>query len=85
VDWTSVPGADSYVLSQQRDDGVWKKIYEGPDTIVKRKSLPDGSYCYRVRALQAQTYGAWSVVQCTVAGQSAPETAYSMFLPLLSK
>jgi serine protease len=91
VVWTSVPRADSYVLNQRRNDGAWKRIYQGPDTSIKRTSLPDGSYCYRVRAFDGQTSSPWSIVQCTVAGQAeppatpGPETTYSTFLPLLSK
>jgi hypothetical protein len=92
VVWSQVPKADTYILNQKLNTLSWKKVYEGPKTSLKRIDLPDGTYCYRARALDSLSTSAWSAVECTVAGSPertptatpTPKPTQFQYLPVLA-
>lgn len=68
VSWSSVDNAEVYRVNENFNNTTWQSIYKGPLLSVNRNNMPDGPYCYRVRAINAETSSAWSTPVCTVAG-----------------
>ena len=73
VAWDAVEGADFYRVKQQFNEKSWIPVYEGPALSLDRSGLPEGQYCYRVRAFNEIAYSDWSDIKCTVAGGKPPE------------
>jgi hypothetical protein len=74
VAWSAVAGADFYRLEQNLNDTTWETVYEGPASSKSRSAMPPGIYCYRVRALNANTYSPRSTVKCaTVSSYKPPQ------------
>jgi hypothetical protein len=74
VTWSSVPSADEYILREGVDGADDYRVYRGPNLTFERSNMPDGRYCYRVRAIiLAGDWSSWSVIKCTVVGDTPPE------------
>jgi len=55
VSWGASSGiVDGYQLYQQKDGGNWTLIYTGT-TLLKKLTLPDGSYLFKVRAYNSES------------------------------
>ncbi len=75
VSWTAVDNAEVYRVSENFNDTTWQSIYRGPLLSVNRNNMPDGPYCYRVRAINAETASEWSTAVCTTTGDVPTPTS----------
>jgi hypothetical protein len=60
LSWSSVTGADSYQLQEQKYGGSWNTIYTGTNTSKSRSAQSAGTWCYRVRASNTAGDSPWS-------------------------
>lgn len=81
VSWSSVPGAESYILGEGNialGEYYWVMTHDaGSQTFYNITDRPplDNEYCYRVRASNSTSLGPWSNIKCTTvsSGLVAPE------------
>jgi len=74
IEWSAVLDADDYRLHENIDGSAsWELVFTGTDTSFSRSNMPDGQYCYRVRAIQGETLSPWSEDKCTTVGEPPPE------------
>lgn len=52
VSWSSVSGAASYVLQEQKDSGAWSQVYAGTSTGKTVTGRSNGIYRYRIAAVE---------------------------------
>jgi hypothetical protein len=62
VSWTSVSGNPSYELAEATDAGFTSPavLYTGPGTAFQVTGRPDGTYWYRIRAVNSVGNSAWT-------------------------
>jgi len=69
VTWTAVGEADLYELERSSDEGtLWTQVYEGSGTLHDESIISNGSYRYRVRAINLAGPSDWlaGIQDCVV-------------------
>ncbi|WP_444932850.1 RHS repeat-associated core domain-containing protein [Microbulbifer sp. JTAC008] len=57
ISWSTVSGADSYQLQEQKNDGGWSDIYNGTDKNITVTGRGTGTYKYRIAAVENGVVG----------------------------
>jgi len=65
VDWSTVANTTSYQLQQSVNGGSYSLIYSGTSSAYNVSGRSPGSYCYRVRAVNAYGSSSYSATKCT--------------------
>lgn len=65
VDWSTVANTTSYQLEESVNSAAYSLLYSGVNTDYTVSGRSAGSYCYRVKAVNAYGSSSYSSIQCT--------------------
>ncbi len=66
VDWNDISIAVSYELQENHNEGTFSTIYTGTNSNYGVTGRTSGSWCYRVKAINATGSSDWSPTQCAI-------------------
>lgn len=77
VDWNNISNATSYELQERLNYDDWARTLTTTSSSYNITNRDDGTWCYRVRALNAAGNGLWSNIKCTVVGHPPAKPSLS--------
>ena len=77
VDWNNVSSATSYELQERLNYNDWSRTLTTTQSSYDITNRDDGTWCYRVRAINAAGSSAWSNIKCTVVGSPPAKPSLS--------
>lgn len=66
VDWNDISIAVSYELQENHNDGTFVTVYTGANSSYAVTGRTSGSWCYRVKSINATGSSDWSPTQCAI-------------------